>query len=135
MVEFNSSSTQATTLEVNDSCRPDTLLNSTTSPHFLTYVNQTVYLATCIAGSIGNILVIVTIWRINKLHTVMYFVLASLAQADLLLCLFYLPFIIAELFNDEVWIWGRFLCKFVFYIYNMSCVVSILNLTALSVER
>ena len=103
--------------------------------HVLTYVNQAAYIITCILGSIGNLLVIFTIWRVNRLHTVMYFVLASLAKADLILCLFYLPFIIAELFNNEVWKWGSFMCKFVFYIYNLSCVVSILNLTAVSVER
>ena len=103
--------------------------------HWLLPLNRVVYLFTCLTGSIGNLLVIFTIWRVKKLHTVMYFMLASLGVADLILCMFYLPFLITELFNGERWLWGRGGCKVVFYIQQVSITVSILNLTAVSIER
>ncbi|XP_072045968.1 prolactin-releasing peptide receptor-like [Amphiura filiformis] len=102
---------------------------------YLLLLNQIAFPITCVVGSIGNLLVIFTIWRVNRLHTVMYFVLGSLAMADLLLCLFFLPFILQELYNGEKWVHGQAACKIVFYVYLTSCVVSILSLTAVSIER
>ncbi len=121
---------------------PDYTTNSINSDVTATYAEQILLIVLkvafptiCIIGSIGNLLVIFTIWRVNRLQTVMYIVLGNLAAADLMLCMFYLPFLIEEMYNGERWIYGRAGCKIIFYIYLMSCVVSILNLTAVSVER
>ncbi|XP_046401001.1 uncharacterized protein LOC124167202 [Ischnura elegans] len=60
--------------------------------------------------------------------------LASLASADLLLILICIPVKMAKLFS-YTWTMGVFLCKFVYYMQNVSTICSVLTLTAISLER
>ena len=89
---------------------------------------------TLLLGVIGNLLILVAILGYKKMKSPTNVFLASLALADLLLCLICIPVKLAELFSFS-WTFGLFLCKFVNYMQNVSAVASVLNLTVMSIER
>ena len=113
---------------------------------------------TLLLGVVGNLLILVAILGYKKMKSPTNVFLASLALADLLLCLICIPVKVrnrsftyscplflcqtqtlfflqlAELFAFS-WTFGEFLCKFVNYMQNVSAVSSVLNLTVMSIER
>ncbi len=93
-----------------------------------------VYGLTLVLGVVGNVTIIVAIAGHSKMKTPTNVFLASLAMADLLLCVVCLPVKLAELFSFT-WTFGLFMCKFVNYAQNVSAIASVLNLTVMSLER
>lgn len=93
-----------------------------------------IFRLTLLLGVIGNMLILVAILGYKKMKSPTNVFLASLALADLLLCLICIPVKLAELFSFS-WTFGWFLCKFVNYMQNVSAVASVLNLTVMSIER
>ncbi|XP_071744618.1 G-protein coupled receptor 54-like [Lepeophtheirus salmonis] len=93
-----------------------------------------IYSLTLLLGVIGNLLIIVSITGYRSMKSPTNIFLASLAFADLILCVVCLPIKLAELFSFT-WTFGLFLCKFVNYMQYISAVASVLNLTVMSLER
>ncbi len=93
------------------------------------------YSLTMLVGTIGNTLVIYTIWRCRHLHTVMYTLLASLSVADLIMVVIVLPWYLKLSTYVGTWLWGEFLCRSPGYLQLLSAISSVFHLTAISMER
>ncbi|XP_063797768.1 chemerin-like receptor 1 [Pseudophryne corroboree] len=84
-------------------------------------------------GTTGNGLVIwFTVFRLKKTLNVMWFL--NLAVADFMLTSF-LPFSISTIALRHHWPLGTFMCKFNGFIVSLSQSVSVLQLTAISIDR
>ncbi|XP_075119057.1 motilin receptor [Leptodactylus fuscus] len=87
-----------------------------------------------VAGLIGNTITILIIKRYKEMNTTTNFYLSSMAMSDIIILLC-LPFDLYRLWKSSPWIFGGFLCKFV-YLLSEGCTYStILHITALSIER
>ncbi|XP_050402927.1 orexin receptor type 2 isoform X1 [Patella vulgata] len=87
-----------------------------------------------IFGVTGNSLVCFAVWRNVQLRTITNFFLVNLAVADLLVIVICLPPTFAQTFW-ETWFLGDAMCKIVEFLQNISVIVSVLTLTAISIER
>ncbi|XP_033736677.1 QRFP-like peptide receptor [Pecten maximus] len=93
-----------------------------------------VYGATLVLGIVGNILVIFSVTRFQRLKTITNTFLVSLASADLLVIIVCVPTKFAAFFTFT-WRLGEVMCKGVHYIQNVSAICSVTTLTAMSLER
>lgn len=101
-------------------------------PHFIPTI--TVYGLTFLTGVIGNILVIFAVLGDHKGRSVTSTFMVSLAVADILFLTVCVPYETARYVIDH-WTFGDFLCKFSGCVEMLSALASILNLSAVSVER
>ncbi len=72
-----------------------------------------------ICGVVGNLLVIYVICRHGSMKTVTNYYIINLAITDIAFLVCCAPFT-ASLYAVPEWIFGRFLCKFVFYMMQVS---------------
>ena len=87
-----------------------------------------------VVGVIGNFLVIFALLGDKKSRTATSTFLVSLALGDLLFLLICIPYeTLSKLYS--IWVGGVALCKISSYVDQLSAAASILNLTAVSVER
>lgn len=98
------------------------------------FITGLVYGLTFAVGMIGNTLIIYSVLHFRRMKSLSNVFLASLATADLILIIFCVPVKFAQLFS-YTWTFGKFLCKFVHYIQNLSAICSVYTLTAMSIER
>ncbi|KAK6179761.1 hypothetical protein SNE40_012047 [Patella caerulea] len=101
-------------------------------PHFIPVV--TIYGAAFLIGLIGNSLVIFAMLGDRKSRSVTASFMVSLAIADLLYLMVCVPFETSRYFIGH-WEIGPFLCKLSGYVEMLSAFSSVLNLTAVSIER
>lgn len=99
-----------------------------------TFIFITFYVLTFIVGFVGNSLVIYLIINIKKLQSITSLFLVSLATADLLLILVCVPIKIMEFLTHQ-WILGKAMCKIYHYLHTLTAICSVMNLTAMSLER
>ncbi|KAL5022392.1 hypothetical protein ScPMuIL_001547, partial [Solemya velum] len=92
------------------------------------------FLNAFVFGLIGNFLVCYVIWKNNHLRTVTNSFLMNLAVADFMVILICLPPTLTHHITES-WFLGGAMCKIVGYIQDVSVLVSVLTLTAISVER
>ncbi|XP_075695139.1 chemerin-like receptor 1 [Rhinoderma darwinii] len=86
----------------------------------------------CLLGTMGNGLVIwFGIFRMKKTVNVVWFL--SLAVADFSYA-FFIPLEITQLILGY-WQFGSFMCKFIHFVLSLSMIVSVLQLTVISVDR
>lgn len=81
-----------------------------------------------IIGVAGNSLVIYVIIRHGQMKTVTNYYIVNLAITDISFLLFCAPFT-ATLFYPSPWLFGAFLCKFVFMMMQVSVVGYIIGTT------
>ncbi|KAM7287503.1 QRFP-like peptide receptor [Ixodes scapularis] len=93
-----------------------------------------VYGSTLLLGLVGNLLIVYTVARFQRMRSISNIFLASLATADLLIVLLCIPVKFGQLFS-YTWTLGEFGCKFILYVQHVSMICSVLNLTFLSIER
>ncbi|XP_052097412.1 orexin receptor type 2-like [Mytilus californianus] len=100
------------------------------SEWFFIVINLVLFMS----GLVGNALVCFVIWRSLQMHTVVNTFIFNLAFSDFLVILFCLP---ATLLQDvtETWYLGDTMCKIIHFIQTTSVSVSVLTLSAISVER
>lgn len=91
------------------------------------------YSIICIAGLIGNALVIFVVLRFAKMKTVTNLYILNLAVSDALF-LVSLPFLITTTVLEH-WIFDTAMCKIYFVLYSINFITSVLTLTALSGDR
>nr|XP_023020824.1 G-protein coupled receptor moody-like isoform X2 [Leptinotarsa decemlineata] len=87
-----------------------------------------------VVGVLGNSLTIVALLRHSKLRTVAAAFIASLCISDLMLCFLVLPFSASQ-FLHGTWIHGPMLCTMVPILRYGSVGVSLLSITAISINR
>lgn len=87
-----------------------------------------------IVGITGNSIAILAIVRGIKQRTNTTLFLLSLASSDILFLLVCVPYELSRHFISH-WHLGTFLCKFSGFIEMMTAVLTVLNLTIVSIER
>lgn len=109
------------------------ILGPKRSPFFLPVTS--VYLLIFLTGLSGNLLTCVVIARHKKMRNPTNLYLVSLAVSDLLVLLFGMPLEIYDLWQNYPFPFGEGGCYFKTFLFETVCFASILNVTALSVER
>uniref|UniRef100_H3D3S7 Neuromedin U receptor 3 n=1 Tax=Tetraodon nigroviridis TaxID=99883 RepID=H3D3S7_TETNG len=109
------------------------ILGPKRSPFFFPVTS--VYLLIFLVGLSGNVLTCTVIARHKKMRNPTNLYLLSLALSDLLVLLFGMPLEIYELWQNYPFPFGEGGCYFKTFLLETVCFASILNVTALSVER
>uniref|UniRef100_A0A8C9R8P0 Neuromedin U receptor 3 n=1 Tax=Scleropages formosus TaxID=113540 RepID=A0A8C9R8P0_SCLFO len=86
-------------------------------------------------GLAGNLLTCAVIAKHRKMQTPTNFYLFSLAVSDLLVLIFGMPLETYELWQNYPFPFGEGGCYFKIFLFETVCFASVLNVTALSVER
>ncbi|XP_038629629.1 prolactin-releasing peptide receptor-like [Scyliorhinus canicula] len=86
-------------------------------------------------GIFGNYLLIYVICKTKKMHNITNFLLGNLAFSDMLMCATCVPFTLAYVFEPRGWIYGRFMCYFVFLMQPVTVSVSVFTLTVIALDR
>ncbi|XP_069473656.1 neuromedin-U receptor 1 [Ambystoma mexicanum] len=94
-----------------------------------------VYLAIFVGGALGNTLTCIVIFKHKIMRTPTNYYLFSLAVSDLLVLLMGMPLELYELWSNYPFLFGKGGCYFKTLLFETVCFASILNVTALSVER
>ncbi len=103
------------------------------SPFFL--LMCVTYLLIFVVGVLGNSLTCIVIARHRVMRTITNYYLFSLAISDLLVLLLGLPLELYELWSNYPFLFGVAGCYFKTCLFETVCFASVLNVTALSVER
>ncbi|CAL8309737.1 unnamed protein product [Lota lota] len=93
------------------------------------------YLAIFLVGAVGNVLTCTVIARNKVMWTPTNYYLFSLAVSDLLVLLLGMPLELYEMWHNYPFLLGKGGCYFKTFLFETVCFASILNVTALSVER
>ena len=98
------------------------------------------YSAIGFGSLLGNSLVILIIFKIRGMRSTINYFILNMAASDVLFTVFVIPRVISELHSaPHRWfvggVLGSFLCKFDFFIQDVSTAVSILSLVAIAVDR
>lgn len=109
------------------------ILGPKRSPFFFQVTS--VYLLIFLIGLSGNLLTCAVIAKHKKMRNPTNFYLVSLAVSDLLVLLFGMPLEIYDLWQNYPFPFGEGGCYFKTFLFETVCFASILNVTALSVER
>ncbi|XP_076103265.1 galanin receptor type 1-like isoform X1 [Mytilus galloprovincialis] len=101
---------------------------------YSTIVLLSLYVIIFFIGLLGNALIIVTTIRNGQSqHSKNYF-LINLAVADLAVTLCCMPTSLGTIIY-RIWVYGKFLCKFVAFFQGVAVAVSVYSLTAMSIDR
>ncbi|XP_039998802.1 neuromedin-U receptor 1-like isoform X2 [Xiphias gladius] len=93
------------------------------------------YLAIFVVGVLGNSLTCAVILHYRVMQTPTNYYLLSLAASDLLVLLLGMPLELYDLWQNYPFLLGEGGCYFKTFLFETVCFASILNVTALSVER
>lgn len=93
------------------------------------------YLTIFLVGVLGNSLTCAVILRYRVMQTPTNYYLLSLAVSDLLVLLLGMPLELYEMWRNYPFLLGEGGCYFRTFLFETVCFASILNVTALSVER
>lgn len=103
------------------------------SSHFLPVC--VTYLVIFLVGALGNVMTCVVIGCHRVMRTPTNYYLLSLSVSDLLVLLMGLPLELYEMWSNYPFLLGQGGCYFKTFLFETVCFASILNVTALSVER
>ncbi|XP_021345370.1 orexin receptor type 2-like isoform X2 [Mizuhopecten yessoensis] len=103
-------------------------------PEMYEWVFVALYIVVFSVGLGGNFIVCYAVWKTKHLRTVTNYFLVNLACADFLVIVVCLPFTLVQDIAQS-WLLGLAMCKLVLYIQKVSVLVSVLTLTAISIER
>ncbi|XP_077430352.1 neuromedin-U receptor 1 [Vanacampus margaritifer] len=109
------------------------ILGPKRSPFFFPVAG--VYLLIFAVGLSGNLLTCAVVAKYKKMRNTTNLYLVSLAMSDLLMLAFGMPMEVYELWQNYPFPFGAGGCYFKTFIFETVCFASILNVTALSVER
>ncbi|XP_057713439.1 neuromedin-U receptor 1-like [Corythoichthys intestinalis] len=93
------------------------------------------YLSIFLVGVLGNSLTCAVILRYKVMQTPTNYYLLSLAASDLLVLLLGMPLELYEMWQNYPFLFGEGGCYFKTFLFETVCFASVLNVTALSVER
>uniref|UniRef100_A0A665UI59 G protein-coupled receptor 182 n=1 Tax=Echeneis naucrates TaxID=173247 RepID=A0A665UI59_ECHNA len=92
------------------------------------------YLFIFVVGLLENVLVIWVNWRRRHSANGVLFCVLNMSLSDLMVILV-LPFSLMEVTMEQVWLWGRFLCKVTSLIYVVNFYSSSFFLACMTLER
>lgn len=101
--------------------------------HFLHIIQIVCFCTISIVGTIGN-LIICTSSCARRRKSSEYFIL-NLAIADLMVCAVGIPLDIYEKLQGDTWPYGPYLCHVIYPSQTLLVLISIMTLTAMSLER
>lgn len=119
--------------EVNNFSLTKQSLDEELSKDLLTVIQIVCYAAILVAGSIGNMILIITTALKRNRKTSQYFIL-NLATVDLLTCMLSIPFDITLLLLGS-WPFGPVLCRVVYPLQTLFMAVSVATLLCMALER
>ncbi|XP_077389172.1 melatonin receptor type 1A-like [Festucalex cinctus] len=93
-----------------------------------------VLITTIVVDVIGNLLVIISVFRNRKLRKTGNAFVVSLALADLLVAVYPYPLVLTAIFHDG-WIAGYLHCQASGFLMGLSVIGSIFNITGIAVNR
>ncbi|XP_041353696.1 neuropeptide Y receptor type 5-like [Gigantopelta aegis] len=85
-------------------------------------------------GFFGNLVVVIVIVKYRQLHTVTNIFIANLAVADIVLCIFNLPFQLHYQLTDK-WAFGEILCHITMPTFGVPIFVSSLSILCIAIDR
>ncbi|ESO92447.1 hypothetical protein LOTGIDRAFT_52425, partial [Lottia gigantea] len=109
-------------------------LNNHITPSWAEWIFVVIYFLTFIMGLVGNSLVVFAVWKNHSMRTVTNVFIVNLAIGDFLVISLCLP---PTLVQDITFTWflGLTMCKLLLFLQNLSVSVSVLTLSAISIER
>ncbi|XP_078509539.1 melatonin receptor type 1A-like [Lissotriton helveticus] len=93
-----------------------------------------VLIITIVVDILGNLLVIVSIFRNKRLRKAGNAFVVSLAIADLVVAFYTYPLVLIAIFHDG-WVMGNLHCQISGFLMGLSVISSIFNITAIAVNR
>ncbi|XP_042626291.1 melatonin receptor type 1A-like [Cyprinus carpio] len=102
-------------------------------PWVLTLLSS-VLITTIIVDVLGNLLVIVSVFRNRKLRKAGNAFVVSLAIADLVVAIYPYPLVLTAIFHDH-WIAGDIHCQISGFLMGLSVIGSIFNITGIAINR
>ncbi|XP_043910850.1 melatonin receptor type 1C-like [Protopterus annectens] len=93
-----------------------------------------VLIVTIVMDIVGNVLVILSVLRNNKLRNTGNLFVVSLSVADLLIAVYPYPLTLLAMFHDG-WILGEIQCKASGFVLALSVVGSVFNIAAVAINR
>ncbi|XP_061473409.1 melatonin receptor type 1A-like [Rhineura floridana] len=93
-----------------------------------------VLIVTIAVDILGNLLVILSVYKNKKLRKAGNAFVVSLAVADLLVALYPYPLALIAIFHDE-WVMGYLHCQVSGFLMGMSVIGSIFNITGIAINR
>ncbi|XP_066549988.1 prolactin-releasing peptide receptor-like [Amia ocellicauda] len=93
------------------------------------------YCCVVFVGIFGNYLLIYVICKTKKMHNVTNFLIGNLAFSDMLMCATCVPLTLAYAFEPRGWVYGVFMCYFVFLMQPVTVFVSVFTMTVIAVDR
>nr|XP_012595090.1 melatonin receptor type 1B [Microcebus murinus] len=95
---------------------------------------STVLVVTTAVDIVGNLLVILSVFRNRKLRNAGNLFLVSLAVADLAVALYPYPLTLVAIFHDG-WALGKAHCKASAFVMGLGAIGSVFNITAIAINR
>lgn len=89
----------------------------------------------CLLGTIGNVLVVIVVYRKRKMKTVTNHLIVNLAFADLAVLLINVPLDVADYYAGSRWLYGAFMCHIIKPLQTMATTASVWSLVAISISR
>ena len=89
----------------------------------------------CVLGTIGNVLVVIVVYRKRKMKTVTNHLIVNLAFADLAVLLINVPLDVANYFEHSSWVYGNVMCHIIQPLQTMATTASVWSLVAISISR
>ncbi|XP_034037989.1 melatonin receptor type 1B-like [Thalassophryne amazonica] len=93
-----------------------------------------VLIFTIVVDIMGNVLVILSVYRNKKLRNAGNIFVVSLSVADLVVALYPYPLVLTAIFHND-WIMGDLHCQASGFIMGLSVIGSIFNITAIAINR
>ncbi|KAK5897276.1 hypothetical protein CesoFtcFv8_010350 [Champsocephalus esox] len=93
-----------------------------------------VLIFTIVVDILGNVLVILSVYRNKKLRNAGNIFVVSLSVADLVVALYPYPLVLTAIFHDD-WTMGDLHCQASGFIMGLSVIGSIFNITAIAINR
>nr|ANO39000.1 GCR019 [Schmidtea mediterranea] len=88
----------------------------------------------CVGTIVGNLLIIIAVFLVRRLHTPSNCLVFSLACSDFLVAVAVIPFAIITQIKGY-WLFSEFTCDFFIFLDILLCTASILNLCCISIDR
>ncbi|XP_072030045.1 G-protein coupled receptor 54-like isoform X1 [Amphiura filiformis] len=98
------------------------------------YIVPVILALITLIGLVGNSIVVFVIFYQGQLKTVTNYYIVNLAITDLAFLIACAPFT-AALYATKDWMFGRFMCKFVFYLQQMTAQTTCITLVLLAIDR
>ncbi|XP_067313909.1 melatonin receptor type 1A-like [Pseudorasbora parva] len=95
---------------------------------------SSVLITTIVVDVLGNLLVIVSVFRNRKLRKAGNAFVVSLAIADLVVAIYPYPLVLTAIFHDR-WIAGDIHCQISGFLMGLSVIGSIFNITGIAINR